>query len=301
MMVMPKSARGLAHSKTRNSNGSGVRQSSAAFVSALASTLFFCAPRLLSAEKTEHFDRDPNWDGHNNRTTTQQPRQVRQDFGFSASSHCGSGSGEIGGFICPAAEPAWYGKPIPGKTFEDRLTASGKLNCQGKQIHVLLGFFNTNTVNEWRTPNSIALRLYGRGDVFYAYVEYATSKWRAGGSAWEGAPDAKGKRPMKRFASGKAIHDWTLAYDPRANGGAGTIFATIDNDPLEFNLEPAHKADRASFNCFGLLTVLKQHDSGGELWLDDLQINEEHFAFDNDPQWLGFGNRTNFLTRNCRP
>ena len=33
------------------------------------------------------------------------------------------------------------------------------------------------------TPNSVALRLYGRGDVFYAFVEYATGRWRAGGDS----------------------------------------------------------------------------------------------------------------------
>ena len=47
---------------------------------------------------------------------------------------------------------------------------------------MLVGFFNSETINEWRTPNSIVLRLYGRGDVFYAYVEYATAAWRAGGA-----------------------------------------------------------------------------------------------------------------------
>lgn len=42
-------------------------------------------------------------------------------------------------------------------------------------------FFNSETVNEWRTPNTIAMRLNGRGENFFAYVEYCTSKWRAGG------------------------------------------------------------------------------------------------------------------------
>ena len=52
--------------------------------------------------------------------------------------------------------------------------------------HTLIGFFNTNTVNEWRTPNTISLRIYGRGTYFLAYLEYGTGLWRAGGTSFGG-------------------------------------------------------------------------------------------------------------------
>src|SRR5262249_30492886 len=76
----------------------------------------------LAAEQTEHFDRDPLWDGHNNRTS-HPSRHVRQDFGYSKGSHTGGASGEIGGFITAAAEPAYYAKPIPERSFDDTLSA----------------------------------------------------------------------------------------------------------------------------------------------------------------------------------
>ena len=61
--------------------------------------------------KTETFDADPGWDGRNNRATDAAPRQIVQNFGFSGSSSNASGAaGEIGGFITPAGEPAFYGK-----------------------------------------------------------------------------------------------------------------------------------------------------------------------------------------------
>ena len=44
--------------------------------------------------KTETFDADPGWDGRNS----------------GASSNAGGSAGEIGGFITPAGEPAFYGK-----------------------------------------------------------------------------------------------------------------------------------------------------------------------------------------------
>jgi hypothetical protein len=134
-----------------------------------------------AAERTETFDKDPRWHEHNNRATRIEPRAVKQAFGFSATTKCGGAQpGEMGGFITPAGETAYYAKAMPEKTFGDVMSASGKVRCEGKQFHVLVGFFNAGAVNEWRTPNSIALRLQGRGDYLYAYVEYTTAKWRSG-------------------------------------------------------------------------------------------------------------------------
>src|SRR5258706_11294222 len=80
-------------------------------------------PLLL---KTETFDADPGWDGTNNRASDPAPRQIVQDFGFNSSStNAGGSAGEIGGFITPAGEPAFYGKVITTKSFNDPLSASG--------------------------------------------------------------------------------------------------------------------------------------------------------------------------------
>jgi hypothetical protein len=132
---------------------------------------------ILAAERTEHFDKDPAWHGHNNRAKTPEPRQILQAFGYSRTAHVG-GAGEIGGLVTPAGEPVYYAKEIPQRTFNDPLSASGKFICAKGAFHVLLGFFNSSTVNEWRTPNSVVLRLQGRGGFFFAYVEYCTSRGR---------------------------------------------------------------------------------------------------------------------------
>lgn len=46
---------------------------------ATALVLGFANP-ALAAERTEHFDKDPGWDEHNNRAKTPEPRSIRQDF-----------------------------------------------------------------------------------------------------------------------------------------------------------------------------------------------------------------------------
>ena len=255
----------------------------------------------VGAERTETFDLDPRWDAHNCRVATAAGREVRQDFGFSgATAHCAA-KGEIGGFIQPAAEPAYYAKIISPRTLDDILAASGKLVCEGGQGNALIGFFNAATLNEWRTPNTIALRVYGRGQVFYAYVEYANQKWRAGAGEFGTADPTTRKSATKQFKSGTKVHSWALRYSPAANGANGSITGQLDGEELIVNLEPGHKIDGAAFNRFGLLNVMKHYDGGGELWLDELVVNGESHRFDEDPHWEGLNNRRSYTTFDVRP
>jgi hypothetical protein len=258
-----------------------------------------------ATERVEHFDKDPGWESHNNRMPATAARTVRQDFGYSRTHHAGGALGEMGGWITPAAEPAYYAKKIPARTFEDTLTASGTLACTSPKFHVLLGFFNNRTLKEWRTPNSIAIRLIGRGNVFYAYVEYATRKWRAGGDSPGGFatvldPDT-GRRQLKGFAGGDRVYHWSLRYDPNGNQGGGSIQVTLGEETAVCNLDPGHKADGAVFNRFGLLNIMKSVDDGGEVWLDDVTVNSEREDFSKDPGWESFQNRRTYKTTEVRP
>jgi uncharacterized protein YjiK len=279
-----------------------------AFVLRIALAAAICGERSLmtATERTERFDKDPLWDGHNNRADKPEPRIIKQDFGYSATSHAGGAvPGEAGGFITPAGEPACYAKKISELTFNDSFQASGKVVCAGHSFHVLLGFFNDSTLNEWRTPNTIALRLQGRGEVFFAYLEYATSKWRAGGDTPQGfatvADPKTGRTQFKGFPIGPKVYEWSLKYDPNGNGGTGSIRATLDGETAVCHLDAGHKGDGAKFNRFGLLTVMKQADTGGEVWIDDVTINGETERFDRDPNWVGLGNRETHSTKVVRP
>ena len=119
----------------------------------------------------ESFDKDPGWEGRNNRSV--RPETIRQDFGWSANTtNAGGAPGEMGGLICPAAEPAWYAKKIPTRTFTDAMSASGTMRVEKGGGHTLLGFFDASALNEWRTRNTIALRIQQRGEVFHCHVEH---------------------------------------------------------------------------------------------------------------------------------
>jgi hypothetical protein len=246
-------------------------------------------PLLL---KTETFDADPGWEGRNNRATDPAPKQIVQNFGFSPTTNAGGAAGEIGGFITPAGEPAFYGKVIAPASFNGPLSASGTLNVPQGGGHTLIGFFNADSANEWRTPNTIALRIYGRGTYFIAYLDYGTGLWRAGGGSFGGeAP----------IPSGTAHYPFSLAYDPNGAGGRGTVTATLGSYSTVMTLDVGHKADGAIFNRFGILNVMKSADDPGQLWLDDLTINGETHSFNSDPGWDQRNNRNTYITTNVRP
>ena len=255
--------------------------------------------------KTEAFDRDPGWHGINNRSARELPPiEIRQDFGYSESSRAGGKRGEIGGFITPAGEAAYYAKIISPVSLNDPLTASGVFSAPDGAFNLLLGFFNAGSVNEWRTPNSLAIRLNGRGDRIFAYVEYCTSRWRAGGDTTPFPsrlePDT-GRQGLVGFPSGGRVYRWSLAYDPAGNGGRGVITATIDGQRAECLIDEGHREDGATFNRFGLLTVIKSEDTGGELFVDDVTVNGVTETFDRDPEWEGKRNRITYTSILKRP
>jgi len=101
-------------------------------VFALGLAIVVSAAPAMAGERTERFDRDPGWEGMNNRSPAPAARTVRQDFGYSpATKNAGGATGEVGGFITPAAEPAYYARKLEPKSFKDAFSASGRLMCKG--------------------------------------------------------------------------------------------------------------------------------------------------------------------------
>ena len=288
----------------------GVRLGVNLLVAAGIATGIMSVPRpglAAPVTKRESFDRDPGWDRINNRPADRgdMPVEIRQDCGFRPTANAGGKPGEMGGFVHAAAEPAWYGKTIAPCSLERPLSASGTLAVGDGGTNLLLGFFNADTTKEWRTANSLALRINGRGEHFFAYLEYCTSKWRAGADSPQSFPATEdketGRKGMIGFPSGMKVHRWELRYDPAGNNGGGAITATIDDKTSVCYLDAGHKADGASFNRFGILNVIKSADSGSEIYVDDVTVNGEKETFDSDPKWEGRSNQTTYRTNNVRP
>src|SRR5262249_18910765 len=141
-------------------------------------------------------------------------------------------------------------------------------------------------------------------DVFYAYVEYATARWRAGGDSPGGFATVRdektGRTRLRGFRTGASL-DWSIRYDPKGNNGAGAVTVTLGGETAVCNLAPGHQADRATFNRFGLMPVMKSAAGAGEVWLDDVTVLGEKDDFARDPGWEGYRNRREYETADVRP
>src|SRR5206468_1090504 len=105
-------------------------------------------------------DRDPNWEGFNNRMTPKKATTISQDFGYSPSHFAGRKAGEAGGMIQRSMTPAFYAKKIEPKTLEEKLTASGTfaITSSGGSAGVFFGWFNEKkTGSSARPTNSLGM------------------------------------------------------------------------------------------------------------------------------------------------
>jgi len=195
-----------------------------------------------------------------------------------------------------AGEPAYYAMKITPRTLEDTLTASGRLLCRKGTGQAMIGFFNAATANAWRTRDSLALRIVGRGETFFAYEEYMTQRWRAGSSHF-----TSNQKTDHIGLATDVEREWSFRYEPGGNGGGGTITATIDGHMTVTHLDPGHKSDGAVFDRFGIFNVMKHADDPLEVWIDRLTINGQTVELAKDPGWEAFQNRREYQSRDDRP
>src|SRR2546423_1094802 len=110
--------------------------------------------------KSESFDRDPGWDGFNNRMVPDKPTVITQDFGYSKSNFAGKQSGEMGGTVQRSMMPAFYAAKIEPRTLNDPLDATGSfaVTSSSGSGGVFFGFFNPEKAGASSRPtNSLGL------------------------------------------------------------------------------------------------------------------------------------------------
>jgi hypothetical protein len=279
--------------------------------------------------KTEHFDKDPGWEGFNNRAVLSPLRTVMQDFGYGRTRFASREEGEVGGRVQRAAKPAYYADKIAVKTLNEKLTASGAfaLTATSGNSGIFFGWFNAEQPGSGGRPmNSLGLDFDGEKDGARLAVRMIAGTNRTCGTFV--TPFIPGKfRPTPIRADGTR-YTWTLSYDPDANGGNGRFQFTIAShgsnaNELDARNLPADLSDRnkkealsrfpnvttftvdvpaevrkagASFNRFGLINMMKP---GGALsiYFGDLQHDGKTQDFAKDPGWEGSGNRSTYQER----
>jgi hypothetical protein len=275
--------------------------------------------------KTERFDRDPGWEGFNNRVVPTKPRTVTQDFGYSPTNFAGKGKGEVGGTVTRAARPAFYGKKVGRKTLDDKLTASGSFaftkTTPGSGL--FFGFFAADQPGGGGRPvNSLGMDFDGEGEGARLAVRMIGSTNKSCGTFI--TPFIPGKfRPTPIKNDGTRYH-WTLDYDPAGAGGRGRFtfnLTSTAHKPGELekpgtpeaylqearcrfpstttfavDLPEGFKQQGATFDHFGLMNMMK---AGGSMtvYFDDVTLDGKAEDFAADPGWDGSGNRSTYQDR----
>lgn len=274
--------------------------------------------------KTETFDRDPGWEGHNNRIVPTSVVMVKQDFGYSTTNFAGKSSGEMGGRIQRSTTPAVYAAEISPRTLNNKLTASGSFAITASQPGggVFFGYFRSKqSGGSGRPVGSLGLNMDFEAKGGRLAVRLITDgNLSCGTFVTPYLPGKYRTTPLK--ADGTRYH-WTLDYDPQAAAGNGRFTFTLrsDNHPIEpvdsrlpaasqkeelsrfphtttfaVDLPPGHKAENATFDRFGVMNMMK---AGGvaTIYFDDLQYDGRMQEFAKDPGWVQVGNRVTFEDR----
>jgi hypothetical protein len=285
---------------------------------------FTCEAQAQPILKSESFDRDPGWEGRNNRVPPKQPLVVKQDFGYSPTHFAGKAAGELGGNIQRSTTPASYALALtPAKTLNAKLSASGTFAVTKSQGGggVFFGFFNSKQPGGSGRPiGSLGMDMDFEGKGGRIAVRMRTDNNKSCGTF--ATPYLPGKfRPTPIRNDGTRYH-WTLDYDPQAAGGNGRFTFTLRSDthtredygPLpaasgkeaqarfpnttifSVDLTPELRKEGATFDRFGMCNGMK---SGGTttLFFDDVRVNGQAQDFSKDPGWIGTGNRVTFEDR----
>ena len=300
----------------------------------LLAGLALCAPNSAADEppkraalKAESFDKDPGWEGHNNRIVPAKFPTVTQDFGYSRTNFAGQAAGELGGQVTRAAEPAYYAAKIGPVTLADKLTASGAFAITKTEGGggVFFGFFRAEQPGGGGRPSgSLGLHLDSERGGARLAVRLITGRNQSCGTFV--TPFIPGKFRPTPLGNDGTRYRWTLDYDPEGAGGRGQFKFTLQGaapKPGEFSnadIPESHKSEArmrfpdtttftvalpegyreqgTTFDHFGLMNMMKP---GGRMSIsfDDLKYLGQAQDFSEDPRWDASGNRATYQSKDA--
>jgi hypothetical protein len=209
--------------------------------------------------------KDPGWEAVGNRDSyADRERAGAHDFGYSPKTNfAGRSPGEIGGSLWRSGKYAYYADRVGPLSLDDRLEASGKviLKVGAPDSDMYIGWFGS--ANKERPPAAVGhfvgVHVGGPTRVGHYFHPVFTTGKGSHGKTEHGPVLTPGK-----------VFDWSLAYDPAANGGLGEIKVTLGKESVTLPLKRGLKAEGATLDRFGLFTS----DIGGQqvkIYLDDLK------------------------------
>lgn len=225
-----------------------------------AVTIYFADVQVNG--QVQNFFKEPGWIGVGNRRSYED-REVTgaHDFGYSAKTSLAGGKpGEMGGGLWRSGDYAYYADRVGTLNLDQRLEARGKVSLvtAGPDADMFIGWFDSATKEPSTEGNFVGIHVGGPTRVGHCFTpRLATSK--AGIGKAEKGPQLK---PGK-------VYEWSLVYDPAANGGNGELRVTLGGESVTLPLKPGLKKQGATLDRFGICTST----IGGQMvkiYLDDL-------------------------------
>lgn len=225
-----------------------------------------------------NFSSPRGWEGEGNRDRiVDRARYGRNDFGYSPTNHAGGKRGEIGGrfWRVEAEEPqyqGYYGGDVGQLTLDDRLSAKGRIAFPRFSVDsgMHFGWFSSRGQG-WPPKNFVGVYVDSLSSVGRIFTPmYGTSRaaltMRRGGR-FVGA--AHSDRFLLFLPNGRP-YEWTLSYDPAANGGSGSIALTLGEERTTLDLDPGARAEGAEMDRFGIFNMQDNNGKDCLVYLDDL-------------------------------
>lgn len=220
---------------------------------------------------------DPKWDGRGNRVKYRdRERPGAHDFGFSKdTAYAGGKPGEVGGLFWRTEKGhGYYAAKVGPLSLDDRLEAGGRvvLRAGAPDSDMAFGWFDSARAKgspPGQAGPFVGVTVGGPSRVGHCFLPaYMTAKGAHGGAN----PD---KGPALRPG---VAYTWSLVYDPKGGGGAGSLRLTLEptGDPsgravADLTLGLGHRAEGGRLDRFGVFTGTP---GGGPLkvYLDDLRF-----------------------------
>jgi hypothetical protein len=230
-------------------------------------SIYFDDLRYL--DRSQDFSQDPHWAESGNRASYRATDVGgAHNFGFSPTNHAGGAKpGEIGGTFWRNDNWGYYADRVGPLTFDDRLEARGKVAMVvgGPDSDMAFGWFHSDDGAKGESPDKagtfIGIRIGGPTRIGHYFLPaFAVSK------------DVRGAPKQGPVLTPAKSYDWSLVYDPQANGGAGALTAKLGDESVTLNLKPGQRAQAkdARLDHFGVFSI----GPGGQIvkvYLDDLR------------------------------
>lgn len=207
--------------------------------------------------------RDPAWTALGNHASYEDREQTgAHNFGFSPTNHAGGRVGEIGGDFWRSGAYGYYADSVGPLDLNQRLAARGRATMLvgGPDADMMFGWFSSvhRDKSPFDTSDFIGIAIGGPTNIGHCFrPAFVTSR---------GTKLQMNHGPVLK--PGRS-YEWSLEYDPAANGGLGELTATLGTETVKLPFKPGRKSEGAALDRFGMFTS----QTGGQMvriYLDDL-------------------------------